>query len=270
MITIQQWRDYKAAGDAALREQIVSDFAPFARYVVGRVGIRTATLSEEDLLGQALVGLLEAIDRFDPEQGVKFETFAYYRIRGAILDMVRKMDLLPQSARESQARLEAACEQLLGELGRQPSDEELADRLGLSLEQLAALLRDSHTQTVLSLDLAVSDEEGASVSMGEGLQDLGEAPDAAVIHDEERDRLAAAIDRLPETERQVISLYYHEGLTMKEIGLVLSVTESRICQIHAKAISRLRAAMAAEERIPHADHAYREDALRTPSRAGKS
>jgi RNA polymerase sigma factor FliA len=91
-----------------------------------------------------------------------------------------------------------------------------------------------------------------------------------VIHGEERERLAGAIDRLPEAEKQVISLYYHEGLTMKEIGLVLSVTESRICQIHAKAISRLRAAMAAEERLPHADHTYREDALRAPSRAGKS
>jgi RNA polymerase sigma factor FliA len=250
MISMQQWRDYKTTRDTALRERIVTEFAPFTRYVVGRIGIRTATLGEEDLLGQALVGLLEAVDRFDPEQGVKFETFAYYRIRGAILDMVRKMDLLPQSARENQARLEAACEQLLGELGRQPTEEELCARLELSPEQLAAWLRDSHTQTVLSLDLPVADEEGAAVSMADAISDPGDRPDERVIHGEERDRLAVAIDELPEAERHVISLYYHEGLTMKEIGQVLSVTESRICQIHAKAISRLRAAMAAEERIP--------------------
>ncbi len=250
MVTQQQWRDYKAHPDAARREQLISAYASFARYLVGRVAIRTSTLSDEDLLGQALIGLLEAIDRYDPEQGVKFETFAYYRIRGSILDMVRRMDLLPQSAREAGGRLAAAYEQLLFKLGRQPSDDELAAAMGLSPEQLDGVLLDAHAQAVLSLDLPMSDDEGTASSMLDTLPGRNTPLEEVVIHEEDQLRLARAIDQLPDSERQVISLYYHEGLTMKEIGLVLSVTESRVCQIHAKAIARLKATLRAEEQLP--------------------
>ena len=181
---------------------------------------------------------------------MKFETFAYYRIRGSVLDMIRRMDLLPQSARESGGRLAAAYEQLLSKLGRPPVDEELAAELGLSLEQLDGVLLDAHADSVLSLDLPTSEEDGASTSMLDTLPGRSAPLDDVVIHEEEQVRLARAIDQLPESERQVISLYYHEGLTMKEIGLVLSVTESRVCQIHAKAIARLKATLRAEEQLP--------------------
>ena len=250
MVTQQQWREYKAHPDAARREQLIAAYASFARYLVGRVAIRTSTLSEEDLLGQALIGLLEAIDRYDPEQGVKFETFAYYRIRGAVLDMVRRMDLLPQSARESGGKLSAVYEQLLSKLRRQPTDEEVAGALGISVEQLDGVLQDSHAQAVLSLDLPISDEEGTANTLLDSLPGRADSLEDTVIRGEDQRRVASAIDQLPEAERQVISLYYHEGLTMKEIGLVLSVTESRVCQIHAKAIARLKATLRAEEQLP--------------------
>jgi RNA polymerase sigma factor for flagellar operon FliA len=152
--------------------------------------------------------------------------------------------------RENQSKLEAAYERLLGTLGRQPTDDEVAAEMGISREQLDGLLQDLHAQAVLSLDLPVSEAGGGSDSIADSLYDPGSSPDDVVIREEEQERLARAIDQLPEAERQVISLYYHEGLTMKEVGLVLKVTESRICQIHAKAIARLKAAVRAEEQIP--------------------
>lgn len=252
MATLQQWREFKANDNPALREQLITEYAPFVRYVVGRMAVsapRAGALSEEDLIGEAIVGLLEAVERFDPEQGVKFESFAYHRIRGAILDLLRRMDLLSQSAREGQNRLEEAYQRLLSELGRQPREEEVAEALGLSLEQLEQLFRDCYLQTVVSLDLPVSEEEGPATLL-ETVQDQGDGPEQVVIASDDQRRLAAAIRDLPESERQVLSLYYHDRLTMKEIGLVLGVTESRVCQIHAKAITRLRATLRAEETIP--------------------
>ncbi len=249
MATLEQWRNFKRNPNDKLREALIAEYASFARYVASRVAIRGATLSEEDLLGQAILGLLEAIDRYDPDVGAKFETFAYYRIRGAILDLVRKMDILPQSANEERARLETTYERLISELGRQPSDEELAMAMGLSLEELGEIHFDAHAQAVLSLELPRAEGEMGGSTIGELLLDPGNSPEDLVIEAEDRVRLARAIDELPEKDRLVLSLYYHEGLTMKEISLVLSVSEARVCQIHGRAITRLRALIAAGERI---------------------
>ncbi|MBN1458579.1 MAG: sigma-70 family RNA polymerase sigma factor [Armatimonadetes bacterium] len=207
-----------------------------ARYVASRVGIQTATMDEDDLLGQAILGLVE--------------TFAYYRIRGSVLDLIRKMDLLLQSANEDRVKLESTYERLASELGRQPTDEEVAAAMGVALEHVEKVLQNVHAQTVLSLDLTRSDADTGPVTVGDMLADSAGSPEDVVIEAEDRTRLARAIEELPERDRIVISLYYHERLTMKEISLILEVSEARVCQLHARAITKLRAALAAEERIP--------------------
>jgi len=250
MATLQQWSAFRANPTEEERERLISEYAPFARYVASRVAIRGATLGEEDLLGQAILGLLEAIDRYDPKVGAKFETFAYYRIRGAVLDLVRKMDVLPQSANEDRAKLEKAYEALISKLGRQPSDEEVAAAMGITMEELGEVLQDVHAQTVLSLELTRSEDDDSTHTIGDMLSDGSSSPEECIIDTEDRQRLAQAIDQLPERDRLVVSLYYHEGLTMKEISLVLNVTEARVCQLHARAITRVRALISAEERMP--------------------
>jgi len=249
MITAQQWQAYRTRPDQAMRERLVAEYAPLARYVVDRLGIYSPTLGDEDLVSQAIVGLIEAIDRYDPGRGVKFETYAYYRIRGAVMDMVREMDLLPRSVREKQAELREVQERLLAELGRQPRDEELASVLGITVDELNALCQDLEAESVFSLDQATSDEDGGSISLVDTVADEAAGPEEVVVDQDQRRVLAEAIDGLPESDRQVISLYYYEGLTMKEIGQVLGVTESRVCQIHSKALVRLKAAVAAQEQV---------------------
>jgi len=250
MTSAQQWQAYRARPDQGARERLITEYAPLARFVVDRLSISSSLLSDEDLVGQAVLGLIEAIDRYDPGRGVKFETFAYYRIRGSVMDMLREMDFLPRSLREKQSELNEVYQRLLGELGRQPSDEEVAAVLGISLGELATLFSELDGQSVFSLDETVAEAEGGTVTLVDTVPDADSAsPEAVAIDHDQRQRLAQAIDGLPAAERQVVSLYYHEELTMKEIGLVLGVTESRVCQIHAKAMTRLRAAMAAQERM---------------------
>lgn len=251
MATIHQWQQFRRQPTPIAREQLITEYAPLARYVVDRLPFHSPQLPEEDLVGQAVIGLIEAIDRYDPGRGVKFETFAYYRIRGAVMDLAREMDFLPRSMREKQGELNEAYERLLAELGRQPTDQEVAEVLGISVDDLASLHQGLDVQSIFSLDETLAESDGGVVSMVDTIADTAaESPEQAAVGEAERELLARAIDGLPEMDRQVVSLYYHEGLTMKEIGLVLGVTESRVCQIHSKALARLRAAVASEERLP--------------------
>jgi RNA polymerase sigma factor for flagellar operon FliA len=250
------WQRYKSLGTggepglkAELRRQLIEAYAPLARYVVERLNLKPGPcLGYEDLLGQAVVGLIEAVDRFDPERGIKFETYAYHRIRGAVMDMLRDMDWLPRSVRQREAEVAAAYARLQENLGRPPTDEELAAALGVTVEALGQIGHEVALQASQSLDEVIGGGRASpdlgpweTGTLGDSIADqAAPLPEEHMERMAERDMLATAIRFLPEAERTVISLYYHEGLTLKEVGQVLGVTESRACQIHGKAILRLR------------------------------
>ena len=236
------WERYTRERTPEVRRTLIEAYAPLARYVVDRLNLRPGpALEYDDLLSQAVVGLIDAVDRFDPSRGIKFESYAYHRIRGAVMDMLRELDWLPRSVRQREAELTAAYEKLEGRLGRPPGDGELAEELGITVEALDDLAREVGLQAMQSLDEWVGLGQWEAGTVGELVADKqAVSPEEEVERWSEREMLAGAIDALPEAERTVITLYYHEGLTLKEIGQVLGVTESRVCQIHGKAMVRLR------------------------------
>ncbi|MEB3327850.1 MAG: FliA/WhiG family RNA polymerase sigma factor [Candidatus Sericytochromatia bacterium] len=239
--TADLWQQYTSKPDLATRERLVLEYLPLVKYVVGRLAVTLPpTVDAEDLLGYGVMGLIMAIERFSPEKGFKFETFAISRIRGAVIDELRSQDWLPRSVRQKAKELEATIRGLENELGRTASDQELAARLGVGVEDLPRSLSEI-TAPVLSLDELVSaSDDGQKLSWLDTLPDDRLGPAAQLDHEAMLDVLGQAIDMLPERERLLVSLYYHEGLTLKEIGAVLGVTESRVCQLHGQAMGRLR------------------------------
>jgi RNA polymerase sigma factor for flagellar operon FliA len=211
---------------------------------VGRLTIKTPrSLEEEDLLSYGMLGLIEAIDRFDPSRGVKFQTFAASRIRGQVIDSLRMLDLLPRSARRHVKQIEEAIAQLCQSLGRVPEDSEIAEHLDISLTQYHDRLRET-SWSMISLDQPITSENGEQFTLYDSLEDATvQAPTERLDQNELKSQLVSAILALPERERLMISLYYNEGLTMKEIGQVLDVSESRVSQIHTRTILTLRALM---------------------------
>ena len=238
------WRRYKADQDQQARERLVLAYAPLVKYVAGRMSSGLpAHVEEADLISYGLLGLISAIERFEPEREIKFETFAITRIKGSIIDELRSLDWVPRSVRSRAREIERANAKLEHELQRAPTDQEIADRLELSLEEFQdSLLRISNSSVVALDELwAVSDASGDQVSLLDTIQDP-QAVDPAREMDvtEMKDRLADAISRLPEREKLVVALYYYENLTLREIGEVLGVTESRVSQLHTKAVLRLK------------------------------
>ncbi len=243
MTTDELWSQYLATGEAALRDQLIERYAPLVKYVVGRMTIASASLLDtDDLLGFGTVGLLDAINRFDPSRGVKFETYALQRIRGSIIDAFRKLDIVPRSARRRAREIDGAQAQLQQALGRNPDDDELADHLGLSRDGLNRAMVDASC-TILSLERPLGSLDGDdSLTLSDTIEDETAAvPQAEIERQEEYAALVGALGSLAERDRLVISLYYYEELTLREISEVLGVTESRVCQLHVRALSRLRA-----------------------------
>jgi RNA polymerase sigma factor for flagellar operon FliA len=243
------WKLYAESKAAGQREQLIERYAPLAKYVVDRLHVALPpSLGYEDLIGQAVIGLIEAVDSFDPSRGVKFETYACHRIRGAVMDMLREMDLMPRSLRKKERELKSADGELRGRLGREPTGEELAAELGISPGELARLHSSLRLQEMQSLNEVVANSQGELVEAMELVADGSAAsPEAETEQEAEREILVGAIEELPEKERRVIGLYYQEGLTMKEIARVLGVSESRVCQLHGRALSKLRARLTSEE-----------------------
>jgi len=244
------WRRYHTAGDDRAKEALVLAYAPLVKYVAGRLGSGLpAHVEEADLISYGLSGLTAAIERYDPVREIKFETFAIPRIRGAILDELRTLDWVPRTVRARARQLERANVRLEGRLLRAPSDEELAAELGITVQELHDALLEISRSTIVALDelWSTQDRAGDQISLLETVADL-EAPDPQAVFDmlERRRRISDAILALPERERLVIALYYYEELTLREIGEVLGVTESRVSQMHAKAALRLRSKLAAE------------------------
>jgi RNA polymerase sigma factor for flagellar operon FliA len=201
-------------------------------------------VDEGDLVSYGLLGLIRAIERYDPDRDVKFETYAIARIKGAIIDELRADDWVPRSVRYKAREIERAYVALESELRRNPTDEEVAEKLGITLDEYLNLLGKLSLISLVALDelWTVSGDRPDKISLADTVEDVKvKDPSKTFEIEEMKDMIADAINHLPERERIVVSLYYFEGLTMREIGEVLSVTESRVCQMHTKAILRLRA-----------------------------
>ena len=241
------WSSYKANPTANLKEQIVKRYLPLIKYVVGRMTVSPPSgLDYEDLLSFGVFGLLDAIDRFDLSKGFSFQTFAVPRIRGAVLDELRKCDWISRTGREKLQKLNRAMEKVLREKGRL-NDEWVMQEMGVEEKAYWEVLELSSRSYIVSLDEVVSLEDG-DVSREDILADEGEDPLASMESRDEEEHIKNALKKLPEREMQVVSFYYYEGLSLKEIGQILGVTESRVSQIHGRAIATLRALMAAAER----------------------
>ena len=238
------WRRYKTGGDEQAREGLVVAYSPLVKYVAGRMASGLpAHVDEADLISYGLVGLINAIERFDLGRDVKFETYAITRIKGAIIDELRSLDWVPRSVRQRARDIERANAKLEHRLQRAPTDEEMSAELGMTVDDFQDALLQISNSTIAALDelWTVNDTSGDQVSLLDTITD-DSAPDPASLVDatELKDRVADAIARLPEREKLVIALYYYENLTLREIGEVLGVTESRVSQLHTKAILRLR------------------------------
>jgi RNA polymerase sigma factor FliA len=240
------WNDYVAKHDPRLRERIIVQYAPLVKYVVGRLAINMpVVIDSDDVISYGTIGLIDAVERFDPTRGIKFETYAIARIRGAIIDALRSLDQVPRTARQRAREIEAAIAELEAKLKRPPHDEEVAKHLGLDLEKYReACVRTNVTTLSLDALLSTDDEEGGGGGRSHAFEDK-DSPDpvAAMERREAEAALVLAVKKLPERERLVLSLYYYEELTMKEISRVMEISESRVCQLHAQAILRLRASM---------------------------
>jgi RNA polymerase sigma factor for flagellar operon FliA len=241
------WRRYKDEGDASARERLVVAYSPMVKFVAGRLGAGLPShVDDADLISYGLMGLIGAIERFDLERGIKFETFAMTRIRGAIIDELRSLDWVPRSVRARAREIEAAQAKLEHELQRAPTEAELAARLDISEDELQTSLLEIANSSVYALDelWTVSDSSGDQVSLLDTISDpRAEDPQESLASTEVKDRLTDAISSLPEREQLVVALYYYESLTLREIGEVLGVTESRVSQLHTKAVMRLRSGL---------------------------
>lgn len=232
----------RRSGDTARREAMIVEHMPMVRYLVGRVAAQLPPhLDLQDLISAATVGLINATDRFDPDRGVLFKTFAEQHVRGAIIDELRSYDVLSRSMREKYKRLEREVTSLEHRLGRNPTGEEVAEALGLGLEEYFSLLDDVHVYTFISIDDSWEDADGAPLSLAEVLsEDAAANPQQQVMMMQLADALGTAIDALPEKERLAVTLYYSEDFNLKQIGETLGLTESRISQILSQAMIRLR------------------------------
>jgi RNA polymerase sigma factor for flagellar operon FliA len=241
------WRRYKDEGDSGARERLVVAYSPMVKFVAGRLGAGLPShVDDADLISYGLMGLIGAIERFDPARGIKFETFAMTRIRGAIIDELRSLDWVPRSVRSRAREIEAAQAKLEHELQRAPTEAELADRLDISEDELRTSLLEIANSSVYALDelWTVSDSSGDQVSLLDTISDpRAEDPQESLDSSEVKDRLTEAIASLPEREQLVVALYYYENLTLREIGEVLGVTESRVSQLHTKAVMRLKSGL---------------------------
>lgn len=237
------WHAFKAEDDPDAREQLILHYAPLVKYVASRVATGLpASVDQHDLASYGMFGLIDALQKFEPSRGNKFETYAIPRIKGAIIDELRALDWVPRSVRFKQREIEKALADLEAMLKRQPTEKELAERLGMSLAELHEVITQISFVSVLALDEAVNvgTDRGEQVSLIDTLADRGVDPTSGVESQETRGLLAAAVNSLSEREKIVVTLYYFEGLTLAEIGEILGVTESRVCQIHTKAVGSLR------------------------------
>lgn len=238
----RQWERWLRQGSSSARDQLIVHYSPLVKFVVGRLGIGShPTVEVGDLINHGVLGLMDAIERFDPDHGVKFETFAVPRIRGAIYDGLRQLDWVPRSVRARARQLESAIAAFEARNGRSPDEAELAQALDLTVDELTDWMSSVASTTIGTLDRAL--EAGSEPSPLNG--ESPTSPSRLVEDRAVRDAMRAELRQLPEREQLVLGLYYEEGLTLAEIGAVLGVTESRVSQLRIKAVLDLRARLSA-------------------------
>ena len=234
------WDLYFENKTSQLREQIIVEYAPLVKLVAGRLSMYLGyNVEYEDLVSYGIFGLIDAIDKFDLAKNVKFETYASLRIRGAILDQIRKMDWIPRSLRQKQKKIDTAMNKLETELGRTATDEELAKEIGISEDELLSWQGQANVSNVISLDEFV--DAGGEKEVGSVGTSTFDTPEEVIERDEIKKLLAESLESLTDKEKKVILLYYYEELTLKEISQVLEVSESRISQLHTKALQKMKA-----------------------------
>jgi RNA polymerase sigma factor FliA len=242
------WKEFKTTKEPQLRERLILHYSPLVKYVAGRVGVGLPpNIEQADLVSYGIFGLIDAIEKFDITRAIKFETYAISRIKGAIIDELRAIDWIPRSVRFKAREVEKAYASLESRLHRSPTEPEVAEELGITLDELHTIFSQVSFVNVIALDelLNVGGERGDKLSLVDTLEDTkAEDPVQAFETEETKYLLARAINTLPEREKIVVTLYYYEGLTLAEIGQVLGVTESRICQMHTKAVLQLRGKLA--------------------------
>lgn len=237
------WADYKSGRKRDARDRLIVHYSPLVKYVAGRVAVGLPqSIEQSDLVSYGIFGLIDAIEKFDTGRNIKFETYAIARIKGAIIDELRSIDWVPRSVRSKARSIEKAYTKLEGKLLRTPTESEVAQEMGITENELQTIFNQVSFVGIVALDemLAVSGERGEIATLGDTIADKGQGPVAAYEVEEMKQILARAINRLGDREKIVLTLYYYEGLTLAEIGDVLGVTESRVCQIHTKAVLQLR------------------------------
>ncbi|MDA8400603.1 MAG: FliA/WhiG family RNA polymerase sigma factor [Actinomycetota bacterium] len=246
------WVEYKGSGHHTLRNRLMLHYSPLVKYVVGRVSSGLPQYVEQsDLMSYGMIGLMDAIGKYDLARGVRFETYAIPRIKGAIVDELRAVDWVPRSIRAKIRSVEQAYAKLEATIKRAPTDNEVAEELTMSVEEFQRLLQQISFVGVVPLDevLPGRQGEGGGGALVDTIPDSSPGPVATFEVKEAKRLLADAISHLGEREKTVLTLYYYEGLTLSEIGDVLGVSESRVCQIHTKAILRLRVRVKAQEKV---------------------
>jgi len=242
------WQQYIETRDPAIKEKLILEYSHIIKYVAGRLSIYFGSnVDYDDLVGYGVFGLIDAIEKFDITKGVKFETYASLRIRGAIIDSIRELDWVPRSLRQKNKELERVYAEVENNLGHSATDQEIADKLHISIDEFYKLLNEVNLSSLISLEefLEQNYEVGVNVT-GNSKEDR---PEGYMEITELREILADAISKLPEKEKTVISFYYFEDLTLKEISAIMKVSESRISQLHTKAILRLRGKLARHRSI---------------------
>ncbi len=247
------WQEFRRTNDRALRDRLILTYAPLVKFVAGRLGASLPShVDEQDLVSYGLLGLIGAIERYDPDREIKFETYAILRIKGAIIDELRSLDWVPRSVRSRAREIERAIVELERTLMRAPTDEEIAAKVGITGEELDRSLFEISRSSMAALDeLWTPQTGGDQVALIDTIEDAsGADPEFSLEQTELNDALSESIARLPEREKLVVTLYYYEELTLREIGEVLGVTESRVSQLHTKAVLRLKARLSGAARTP--------------------
>ncbi|MGH9071366.1 MAG: FliA/WhiG family RNA polymerase sigma factor [Acidimicrobiales bacterium] len=241
----QAWAGYKASGSKAARDALIVHYTSLVRQVASRVSAGMPnTVEHADLVSYGVFGLIDAIDKFEPSRGIKFETYAVARVKGAMIDELRAIDWVPRSVRSKARSVEEAFSKLEGTLGRAPTDAELASAMGISEGELHDVFTQVSVSSIVPLDEPLGAARDDSTTLGDTLADGDAGPVEAVEVEDSKQVLAGAINLLADRDKLVLTLYYYEGLTLAEIGHVLGVTESRVCQIHTKAVVQLRSKLA--------------------------
>lgn len=237
---LQQWRMYKSNKSVEARNEIVLQYTNLVRKIVLRFKGSYSNFGQlDDMVNQGIIALIDAVEKFDPDMGNKFETFASLKIKGAIIDFMRKQDWVPRNQRNLARELDESYNEFYAEHGYEPSKQEMADKMGVTISHLEKILQQRHNSIILSYEEAIYEKMMIASPLIVNESDK-ESPETGLLYEELKSKLVEAIDQLNEKERLVVSLYYYENLKLKEIAEVLSITESRVSQIHSAAIIKMK------------------------------